>query len=80
MKKPPSAAAQVLSKLFVSSSQKKRANDAFDPTEECVASAAKKQKKAFRSKPSNITVVPMPEYVLTVPRGKRREKLKKADR
>ncbi len=80
--KPSQAAARVLSKLFTTSRAKRPAasDDAFDPTEACVASASKKKKKGFRCKASNIVVAVLSRYSSNVPRGKKRELLKKENR
>ena len=81
VKKPSPDTARALSTLFGSSSQHKRPQkDVFDPTDTCLAEPARKKKKAFRSKPSNITVVVLPQFVSYVPRGKKREQLKRDNR
>ena len=69
----------MLARMFPSSrsAPKKRS---FDPTADCLALPAQKKKKAFRAKPSNVTVVMMPEFRHDVPKGKRRADLKKANR
>ena len=72
LRKPSPDTARTLSTLFGSSSQHKRPQkDVFDPTDTCLAEPARKKKKAFRSKPSNITVVVLLQFVSYVPRGEK---------
>ena len=77
MKTPNKANARLISNLFPSSSlcsSRKRSNT-FDPTEECVATAHQKKKKAaIRYKPNKITVILVLEK--GVPKGKYRRHLK----
>ena len=56
---------------------------AFDPTAACVALPAKRKKKAFggsRVKPSNVTVVMLPKFCYSIPRGKKRKALQEQGR
>ena len=56
--KPSAANAHTLSSLFPSQQPVKRIrSDVFDPLADCVASAAKRKKKAVRIKPRKVTVV-----------------------
>ena len=93
MKKPLAAEATVLARCFPSTSSqsvsKKRPlqspEPAFDPTAACVAQRAKRMKKAFggskaRVKPSNVTVVMLPKFCYSVPRGKKRKALQEQGR
>ena len=80
VKKPSPAAARVLANIFSTECEKRPAAEAFDPTDVCVANPAKKKKKAFRSKPSHISVAVLPTPHSMVPRGKRRDKLRAENR
>ena len=79
MKTPNKANARLLSNLFPSSSlcsSRKRSNT-FDPTEECVATAHQKKKKAaIRYKPNKIAVILVVNLEKGVPKGKYRRHLK----
>ena len=74
--KPSSTDAKILSRLFPSSMSRpsKRPLKAFDPAADCVASVQQKKKKAFKSKPSNVTVIIVNDKS-TIPRGKARKML-----
>ena len=74
--KPSAANARILSSLFPSSQPVKRIrSEAFDPLADCVASAAKRKKKAVRIKPRKVTVV-LVDDTKSVPRFGKRKVLK----
>ena len=76
--KPGQKEGEVLSKLFPSSSKKRKTScRPFDPTAECCVSAQQKRKKAATTggRPTNVKVVVMPKFLPVIPRGARRTKL-----
>ena len=76
--KPTEADARVLSSLFPTSSHPmKRTSSVFDPMADCVASAAKRKKKAVRVKPRKVTVVLVSGNTNILPRFGRRKALKR---
>ena len=68
---------KALSRLFPSSSSRKRPTPAFDPKAECVAAALQRKKKATGTsgRPSNVVVFMLPKPTANVPRGKHRSQL-----
>lgn len=87
VKKPLAAEATVLARCFPStqsaSNKRPLQSPAFDPTAACVALPAKRKKKAFggsRVKPSNVTVVMLPKFCYSIPRGKKRKALQEQGR
>ena len=76
LKKPSAADARTLSSLFPASKPVKRIrSEAFDPFADCIASDAKRKKKAVRIKPRNIAVV-LVDDTDRVPRFGKRKALK----
>ena len=75
LKKPSSAHAHLLGKMFPSSSSSTaitlhaKRSATFDPTEDGLSDFSKQKKKRFRSKPSNVTVVAMENFKTNIPRG-----------
>ena len=65
---------KALSRLFPSSTSRKRPTPMFDPKAECVAAAQHKKKATGSSgRPSNVIVFMLPKFTSNVPRGKYRE-------
>ena len=80
--KPSEANAKVLASLFPACARNKRPLK-FNPDSECVASEAKRKKKAAtpgKGRAKKLMVVLLESIPLTVPKGASREKLKKAGR
>lgn len=82
LSKPTSGEAQVLGKLFPSSSRGKKRSKSFDPTNDCCVLDAQKKKKAadVQGRPTNVQVVMLQTFVTNLPRGRYRNDLKKDGR
>ena len=78
VKKPTEAQAKALATYFPSTSSRKRRMDPFDPSAECVViSQQRKKKAAIKGKPKihSVTVILMPAFQSSVPKGKKRQTL-----
>ena len=78
VRKPSTATVRKLAELYPSSKHVpvKRLGEAFDPLQDCVATSAKKAKKAARIKPVFVEFVVLPKSTSRVlPRGKQRQEL-----